>query len=87
MSISTGLIDVRPELNADRRGDNSTSPPLALEPQTAHYAFGPIRPTSRPTLFDHLVGERQQSRGHGDTKLLCGFLVDHQSEFARLLDR
>ena len=37
-------------------------------------------------LFDNLVGKREQGRGHGDTERLCGFLIDHQSELARLLD-
>jgi len=37
-------------------------------------------------LFDNLVGKREQGRGHGDTERLCGFLIDHQCELARLLN-
>ena len=37
-------------------------------------------------LFNHLVGERQQGRGHDDAERLCGFLIDHQNELARLLN-
>jgi hypothetical protein len=37
-------------------------------------------------LFDHLVGERRQGRGHDDAERLCRFLIDHQRKLARLLD-
>jgi hypothetical protein len=38
-------------------------------------------------LFDPLIGDRQQGRGHGDTERFRSFLIDHQSKFARLFDR
>ena len=38
-------------------------------------------------LLNHLVGERQQGRGHGYAKLFSGLQIDHPSKLARLLDR
>jgi hypothetical protein len=41
----------------------------------------------RQTSFDHLVGERQQVRGHGDAKRFRGLEIDNEGKLARLLDR
>src|SRR6266852_3939526 len=41
--------------------------------------------TSR--LFDHLVGEREQRRGHGEAERLGCPEVDHEFELGRLYDR
>jgi hypothetical protein len=35
-------------------------------------------------LFDHLVGNRQQSRWHRKPERLCGFQVDDKLEFSWL---
>jgi hypothetical protein len=42
---------------------------------------------NRSHSFDHLVGERQQGRGHGNAERSGGLEVDHQSKLARLLNR
>jgi hypothetical protein len=39
------------------------------------------------SLFDHLVGGRQNRRRNCKTQRLCGFEIDHQIEFRRLLNR
>src|SRR5207237_6037806 len=41
---------------------------------------------SRLTLLDHLVGERQQGRGHDDAERFRGLEVDDKRKLARLLD-
>ena len=38
-------------------------------------------------LFDHLVGEREQARWHGDAERLGSREIDNELEFGRLLDR
>ena len=40
----------------------------------------------RVYLFDHLVGERQQSRWHGDAKRLGGPEIEHEGKLTGLLD-
>jgi hypothetical protein len=37
--------------------------------------------------LNHLVSEREQRRGHFEAERSAGLKVDHQLEFARLLDR
>src|SRR6516164_6478263 len=39
-----------------------------------------------PTLFDHLVGAREQRRRHGEAKRFGSRDIDDQLEFRRLLD-
>jgi hypothetical protein len=38
-------------------------------------------------LFDHLVGNGEERRRHGEAKHPGGLEVDHQLEFCRLQDR
>jgi hypothetical protein len=42
---------------------------------------------SKPTLFDHLVGAREQRRRNFDAQRLRRLQVDDQFEFGRLLNR
>jgi hypothetical protein len=42
---------------------------------------------SKNTLFDNLVGGREQRRRHRQAKRPCSLEVDGQFEFCRLLDR
>ena len=43
-------------------------------------------PQQTASLFDHLVGERQQGRGHDDAERFRGLEVDDKRKLARLLD-
>jgi len=45
----------------------------------------PVRKSG--ALFDHLVGERQQGRGHDDAERLRGLQVDEEIELLRPLYR
>src|SRR3981189_1370382 len=38
------------------------------------------------SLFDHLVGAREQHRRHVDADRLCGLKIDDELEFCRLLN-
>ena len=38
-------------------------------------------------LLDHVVGEGEERRGHGDAQRLRGLDVDGEREFGRLYDR
>jgi hypothetical protein len=72
------IVDVRCS------SDNGLSAMVALCPFSA---MSDISRCGKGLLFDNLIGERQQRRGYDDAERLCSFLIDHQSEFARLLDR
>ena len=48
---------------------------------------GGLRAAATGALFDHLVGQREQDRGQGDTKRLCSPQVDHELECGPLCDR
>src|SRR5260370_16629100 len=56
-------------------------------------SFQTQNPTSRELSnrhaqsFDHFVGAAKQRQRHGDAERLCGFEVDAQLDFGRLLDR
>ena len=39
------------------------------------------------TLFDHLIGAREQRRWHSHAECLGGLQVDNERELRRLLDR
>jgi hypothetical protein len=54
---------------------------------------GPLSATTRlmhcnktASLFDHLVGDREQLRGHRKTKCLRSLDIDHQLEIRELHD-
>src|SRR5215475_10918892 len=44
-----------------------------------------VQQTAR--LFDHLVGAREQRRGHGEAERIGGREINEEIEFGRLLDR
>ena len=37
------------------------------------------------SLFDHLVGSREQLRGHGEAERLCGLEIDNEFVLGRRL--
>src|SRR5580698_9244204 len=41
----------------------------------------------RASLFDHLIGSRQEGWRNGETERLCSFEINHQLEFRWLLNR
>jgi hypothetical protein len=49
--------------------------------------IGDICSAANRTLFDHLVGAREQGRRHLKTKRLRGFEIDDQLVFSRRLHR
>ena len=38
-------------------------------------------------ILDYLVGKREERGGHGETERLCGFQIDDEIKFDRLLNR
>jgi hypothetical protein len=76
-------LDLVPPFALDAR------PPLnALRTEVRHRAMSEKCHNRKWTvLLNHLVGERQQGRGHGYAELFSGLQIDHQSKLARLLDR
>src|SRR5215831_7575087 len=57
-------------------------------PQSGHCRTGlGMSALCQPLLFDHLVGERKQIIGDGNSKCLCSLKIDDQLKFSYLLDR
>src|SRR4051794_37982394 len=95
-TLSSTMLRLRQALRRTMRAVGhgvESSPPLP-----AARIASPRQPTSTPvacltrapelrTSLDHLVGRKQKLRRDRDAERLRGAEVDHQLEFARLLDR
>src|SRR5262249_51604361 len=77
--------------NSDRESRHPQTVMSALPPKAdmcsaqADVRFGPIADIAH--LFDHLVGDVQQTKWHSEPKRFGGLEVDDQIELRRLLDR
>src|SRR5262249_4878636 len=68
-----------------RFGMSALPPKADMCSAIAHVCFGPKADIAH--LFDHLVGNVQQTKWHSEPKRFSGLEVDDQIELRRLLDR
>ena len=71
-----GMSALTPKADIDRGGWHVRFVPLATN-----------APQQTASLFDHLVGQREELRRHLEAEHLRGLKVDHKLEFRRQQDR